>query len=37
MKEWQRTIILVVMLVVAIGFLIYLRVEYEHQAINALR
>jgi len=37
MKEWQRTLFLLVMLAVAIGFLLYLRVDYEHQAINALR
>jgi hypothetical protein len=37
MKEWQRTVILVIMLAVAIGFIIYLRTGYEHQALRTLQ
>lgn len=37
MKEWQRTIILLVLLVAAISFLVYLRTGYEHQALQTLR
>jgi hypothetical protein len=37
MKEWQRTIILLAMIGVAIGFIIYLRTSYDAQAIQTLR
>jgi hypothetical protein len=37
MKEWHRTVILLVMLAVAIGFVIYLRTGYENSALNTLR
>jgi hypothetical protein len=37
MKEIHRTIILLIMLAVAIGFIVYLRVGYEHHIIDTLR
>ena len=37
MKEWHRTVILLVMLAVAIGFIIYLRSGYENHILQTLR
>ncbi len=37
MKEWQRTIILLILLATAIGFIIYLRTGYEHHILQTLR
>lgn len=36
MKEWHRTIILMILLATAISFIIYLRTGYEQQAIHTL-
>ncbi len=33
MKEWHRTIILVILIIIAVGFLIYLRTSYDNQAL----
>lgn len=37
MKEWQRTIILLIMLAAAICFIVYLHTGYEQQALRTLR
>ena len=37
MKEWQRTVVLVVLLALAIGFIVYLRTGYENHALQTLR
>lgn len=37
MKEIHRTIILLILLAVAIGFIIYLRTGYEHHIQDILR
>lgn len=37
MKEWQRTVVLLVILAAAIGFIIYLHTGYEQQALRTLR
>ncbi len=37
MKEWHRTVVLVLLLALAVGFIIYLRTGYEHQALQTLR
>ncbi len=36
MKEWQRTVILVILLVLAIGFVLYLRSGMEDSAVQIL-
>lgn len=36
MKEWQRTVVLVVMLLTAIGFIVYLRTGYEQHILQTL-
>lgn len=36
MKEWHRTVILVVLLAVAIGFVLYLRTGLEDTAVQTL-
>ena len=37
MKEWHRTIILVLLLIVAIGFVAWLRSGYETRMLDILR
>jgi hypothetical protein len=37
MKEWHRTVLLVVLLLVLIVTLIWLRTGFEDQAVNTLR
>ncbi len=37
MKEWYRTIILLVLLAVGVGFIIYLHVGYQHHIIQTLK
>jgi hypothetical protein len=37
MKEWQRTILMLILLGIAIGFIIYVRTGFDHQAIRSLR
>jgi hypothetical protein len=37
MKEWHRTVILVLLLVGLIALVVWLRTGYENQAINTLR
>ncbi len=37
MKEWHRTIILLVMFAIAIGFIIYLHTGYENHILQTLR
>jgi|GEM_PF-1188148 len=36
MKEWQRTIVLVVLLLAAIGFIIYLHTGYQQHVLQTL-
>lgn len=36
MKEWHRTIALVVLLLIAIGFIVWLRTGLEDRAIEVL-
>ena len=36
MKEWQRTLVLVILLVIAIGFIIYLHTGYQHHLMHVL-
>jgi hypothetical protein len=37
MKEWHRTVLLILLLGVLIGTLIWLHTGYENQALNTLR
>jgi hypothetical protein len=37
MKEWHRTVLLIILLGVLIATLIWLRTGYESQALNTLR
>jgi hypothetical protein len=37
MKEWQRTIILLILLVVVIGLVLYVRGDFEQNALETLR
>ena len=37
MKEWQRTIILLTLLAVAVIFVVWLRSNYDNQALQSLR
>ncbi len=37
MKEWYRTVILLLLLAVAIGFIVYLRTGYENHALQVLK
>jgi hypothetical protein len=37
MKEWHRTVLLIILLGVLIATLIWLRTGYENQALNTLR
>jgi hypothetical protein len=37
MKEWHRTVLLSVLLIVAIGMIIWLRTGYDSQALDVLR
>lgn len=37
MKEWQRTVVLVILLAALAAFLIYLRTGYENHALQTLR
>lgn len=37
MKEWQRTILLVILLGIAIGVIIWLHTGYNDQALRTLR
>jgi hypothetical protein len=36
MKEWHRSVVLLIMLAITIGFIVYLRVGYEHHILHAL-
>lgn len=37
MKEWHRTVILLLLLVAAVGFVVWLRHDYDMQALRSLR
>lgn len=37
MREWHRTILLVVLLLVLISTIVWLRTGFENQALNTLR
>jgi hypothetical protein len=37
MKEWHRTVILVILLIAAIAFIIWLKTGYTDQALRTLR
>jgi hypothetical protein len=37
MKEWQRTVLLIVLLIVLIATLFWLRTGLENQALDTLR
>jgi hypothetical protein len=37
MKEWHRTVLLVILLLVLIGTFVWLRTGFENQAVNTLR
>ena len=37
MKEWHRTLILVVLLIAALAFMFWLRHDYDSQAFQNLR
>lgn len=37
MKEWHRTVVLVILLVVAIGVVVWLRTGYEANVENVLQ
>jgi hypothetical protein len=37
MKEWHRTVALLVILAVLVGMLLWLRTGYEDQALNILQ
>ncbi len=36
MKEWHRTVLLVVLLIVAVGLIIWLRTDFEAQSLRTL-
>lgn len=36
-KEWHRTVILVILLLVAIGYIVYLKTGYQANIENILR
>lgn len=36
MKEWQRTVILVILLLTAVGFIVYLHTGYQHHILHVL-
>jgi hypothetical protein len=36
-KEWQRTVILLLLLAIAVGYIIYLKTGYETNMENILR
>ena len=36
MKEWHRTVVLIILLVIAIGLIIWLRGGYENNSVNTL-
>lgn len=36
MKEWQRSIILIILLIVAVSFIIYLHTGYQHHILETL-
>lgn len=37
MKEWHRTVALVILLAFAIGFIIWLNTGFEHTALDTLQ
>jgi hypothetical protein len=37
MKEWHRTILLLLLLIIAIGLVLYVRGDFEQNALDALR
>ncbi len=36
MKEWHRTVFLVILLIVAVGLIIWLRTDFEAQSLRTL-
>lgn len=36
MKEWHRTVVLVILLIAAVGLIIWLRTDFEAQSIRTL-
>lgn len=37
LKEWHRTVVLIVLLCMAIGYIVYLRTDYQTGLENILR
>jgi hypothetical protein len=37
MKEWHRTVVLLIMLIAVIGLIVWLRTGFETQSLNTLR
>jgi hypothetical protein len=37
MKEWHRTVILIILLMLLVGVFVWLRTGYEQQALDTLR
>lgn len=37
MKEWHRTVILLVLIAIAVGFLVWSQLAYQHNFIESLR